>query len=130
MADYLTHGEFQKHAQEVDDRAGRLEKLTNKLRTDQVHTSERLEAVEAAVQDLDRKVDGIPALIADKLDDQTYEIVRSVDEKTQALTGFVTDKLVESARQWPAGAIVLTTAVLALLVAVIAGAILHAAGLV
>ena len=107
---------------ELAERQARLEKVAAQLRRDQRDTRKHL-------RDLTERVDLIVPGVHQKLDEQTAAINQHVDERNDALQSFVLAQVVESARQWPAPAIVAVTAVLALVVAIGGDLLLAAAHL-
>jgi len=125
MSDHITRQEFDIRKQEVDGHIARLHKIVDRLHRGQKETTIRVDALTERIEGLPSTIE---ASVQSQLDKQTEQILEHVDDKQQAVLGFVTDKLVETARQWPAPAIIAVTAVLALIVAVVAIAIARAVG--
>ena len=92
---------------ELAARQTRLERVTAQLRRDQRETRK-------LVAELHDTVRGIPAAVKSDLDRQTdaIEVIVAKSEVRNA------DRITGVARQWPAGAIILITAVLALVAGV------------
>lgn len=103
----------------LETQYAKLERSVTQLRRDQRDTKKHL-------GELTKRVDLILPSVAAKLDEQTGHINAHVDERNDALQGFVLDKLVETARQWPAAAIVAVSVVVALVSALGAALVLDA----